>query len=164
MEPETPRAFGGCLVDAHEQAVDAHEPIFVPTVVHADDRGWSLMNQLQGVMGPAGQVNFSVQYPGVIKAWHCHHQQTDFWLCLLGHIKAGVHRDEDGRSWHLVIGEKHPGVLVIPPNLWHGAATVGPQCAGLLYYVSHAYAPEAPDEQRRAFDSVDGFSWGVEPR
>ena len=24
------------------------------------------------------------------------------------------------------IGEKNPGVMIIPPPLWHGAATVGP--------------------------------------
>ena len=33
--------------------------------------------------------------------------------------------------------------------------------AGLLYYVSHAYNPKQPDEQRRPHDSVPGFPWGV---
>jgi dTDP-4-dehydrorhamnose 3,5-epimerase len=117
---------------------------------------------LQGVLGPEGQINFSTMFPGVIKAWHRHRLQTDFWLCLHGHLKVGVYREDDDRAWQLVVGEKRPGVLIIPPPLWHGATTVGPESAGLLYYVTHAYNPDSPDEQRRACDSVPGFTWHVE--
>ncbi len=161
MQPVTPRTVSDSLPSAHAAALENHEPVFVPASVYTDDRGWSLMNQLQGVMGPAGQVNFSVQYPGVIKAWHRHQLQTDFWIGLTGHLKTGVHRETDGKSWLLVIGEKRPGVLIIPPTLWHGAATVGDSPAGLLYYVTHAYNAKQPDEQRRAHDSIAGFPWGV---
>lgn len=157
----SPRVFREGVAAAYEAALEDREPVFVPATLFADDRGWSLMNQLQGVLGPGGQVNFSMQYPGVIKAWHRHTLQTDFWICLTGHIKAGVHRESDARSWMVVIGEKRPGVLVIPPTLWHGAATVGDTPAGLLYYVTHAYNPASPDEERRAYDSVPGFPWGV---
>ncbi len=146
---------------ALEAAIAGKEPIFVPQPVFTDDRGWSLMNQLLGVMKPEGQVNFSVQYPGVVKAWHRHSLQTDFWICLTGHIKVGVYREEDQKAWLAVIGEKKPGVMIIPPPLWHGAATVGDQQAGLLYYVTHAYNAKQPDEQRRGHDSVAGFPWGV---
>lgn len=146
---------------AFGRAASESEPIFLPVPIFTDDRGWSIMNQLQGVLSAAGQINFSVTYPGVIKAWHRHHLQTDFWLCLSGHLKVGVHRD-DGRTWRIVIGEKRPGVLIIPPLLWHGAATVGHEPAGLLYYVTQAYDAEAPDEDRRAFDSVPGFTWSIE--
>jgi len=55
-------------------------------------------------------------------------------------------------------------VLIIPPTLWHGAVPVGPDPAGLLYYVTRSYDSENPDEERRPFDSVDGFSWEVENR
>lgn len=161
MQPVTPRTVTDSLPAAHAAALESHEPVFVPASVYTDDRGWSLMNQLQGVMGPVGQVNFSVQYPGVIKAWHRHQLQTDFWIGLTGHLKTGVHRETDGKSWLLVIGEKRPGVLIIPPTLWHGAATVGDAPAGLLYYVTHSYNAVKPDEERRAHDSVAGFPWHV---
>lgn len=161
MKPLSPRVHTGELAAAQRAAIDAHEPVFVPASLYTDDRGWSLMNQMQGVLGPQGQINFSVQYPGVVKAWHRHRRQTDFWMCLTGHVKAGVFREDDRQSWLLVIGEKRPGVLVIPPMLWHGAATVGDAHAGLLYYVTHAYDPAAPDEERLAHDGVAGFPWGV---
>jgi dTDP-4-dehydrorhamnose 3,5-epimerase len=159
--PRSPRIVNEPIPTAFEMAISAREPVFVPQSLYADDRGWSLMNQMQGVMRAEGQINFSVQYPGVVKAWHRHSLQTDFWICLTGHIKVGVHREEDGATWMAIIGEKRPGVMIIPPPLWHGAATVGHTPAGLLYYVTHAYNPAAPDEQRRAFDSIEGFPWQV---
>lgn len=153
------REFTGTWAAAHEIALAQHEPVFVPVTPYTDDRGWSLMNLLSGVMSPQGQINFSTQYPGVVKAWHRHDHQTDFWLCLTGHLKIGVYREADNTAWLLVTGEKRPGVAVIPPPLWHGAACVGPQPAGLLYYVTKAYNPAKPDEHRRAWDSVAGFPW-----
>ncbi|MEE9211629.1 MAG: hypothetical protein V3U29_03150 [Phycisphaeraceae bacterium] len=156
-----PRTFDGPVTDAFEAAKSAKEPVFVPVAIYTDDRGWSIMNQLQGVLGPQGQINFSMMYPNVIKAWHRHRKQTDFWICLTGNLKVGVHCDDSGRTWLATMGEKHPGVMIVPPPLWHGAATIGHEPACLLYYVTHAYDPQSPDEDRRAFDSVEGFPWGV---
>ncbi len=164
MQVKAPQRFDGPIAEARARAADAGRPLFVPATHYADDRGWSLMNQLQGAMSPEGQINFSVQYPGVVKAWHRHRLQTDFWICLTGHIKVGVHDQGTGAAWSIVIGEKRPGVVVIPPPLWHGAATVGDTPAGLLYYVTHAYDPASPDEERAAPDAFAGFPWGVEHR
>lgn len=161
MEIRKPATCADGASAAHEMAMATNEPVLVPAAMYTDDRGWSIMNQLQGVMTADGQINFSCQYPGVIKGWHRHAKQTDFWLCAQGHIKAGVWREGESWAWMAVLGEKNPGVLVIPPGLWHGAATVGPTPAGLLYYVTHAYDPANPDEDRRAYDSVEGFPWAV---
>lgn len=150
------------LIDSFGIASESGQPLFVPTRHFTDDRGWSLMNQMQGVMSDQGQINFSVQYPGVIKAWHRHRLQTDFWTGLIGHLKVGVYDQEKGIAWSIVIGEKCPGTVLIPPTLWHGAATVGPTPAGLLYYVTHSYNPAAPDEERVAHDVFPGFPWHVE--
>jgi len=157
----SPRVLEGSWAEAHELAIAQVEPVFVPVTPFTDDRGWSLMNLLAGVLRAEGQINFSQQYPGVVKAWHRHDKQTDFWCCLTGHLKAGVFRERDEKAWMIVMGEKRPGVLVIPPPLWHGASCVGPVPAGLLYYVTHRYDPAAPDEFRRPFDSVEGFPWAT---
>lgn len=164
MHTQPPPRFDGPISDAFARATSDRIPLFVPSAHYADDRGWSLMNQLQGVMSSQGQVNFSVQYPGVVKAWHRHAKQTDFWICLTGHLKVGIYDQDADRAWAIVIGEKRPGVVVIPPPLWHGAATVGNTQAGLLYYVTHAYDPAAPDEDRTTPDAFPGFPWGVEHR
>jgi len=162
MDISTPATSRHTLADTFQIATESRTPQFVPTSHFTDDRGWSLMNQMQGVMSDQGQVNFSMQYPGVIKAWHRHRLQTDFWMCLVGHIKVGIYDLENDRAWSIVIGEKRPGTVVIPPPLWHGAATVGHTPAGLLYYVTHSYNPEQPDEERAAHDAFAGFPWQVE--
>lgn len=159
MQLLTPTTFDGPLQDAFALAREKNEPIFSPVSFFTDDRGWSLMNQFQNVLTQSGQINYSVMYPNVIKAWHRHAKQTDLWLCLHGHLKVGVYNEQSNTAWVCVIGEKRPGVMVIPPPLWHGAATVGPEPAGLLYYVTHQYDPDAPDEDRRDYDSVPGFPW-----
>ena len=162
MQISPPPLFTGPLPDAFAHARESRTPQFVPASHFTDDRGWSLMNQMQGVMSDQGQVNFSVQYPGVVKAWHRHRLQTDFWVGLIGHLKVGVYDQENDLAWSIVIGEKRPGTVIIPPPLWHGAATVGNTPAGLLYYVTHSYNPEAPDEERAAHDAFPGFPWQVE--
>lgn len=162
--PNTPQNVKIAQTDAVSAlaiATEEVEPVFVPAPIFADDRGWSIMNQLQGVMDAQGQINYSVTYPGIVKAWHRHQKQTDFWICTMGNLKVGIHGD-DGRTWKAIIGEKRPGVLVIPPPLWHGCCTIGPASAGLLYYVTRAYDARNPDEDRRPYDSVPEFSWTVE--
>lgn len=146
------------IAEAFWYASQNSEPAFVPVTMFVDDRGWSMMNMLKAVMSEEGQINFSYMHPDVIKAWHRHQLQTDFWITTVGHLKVGVYRD-DGTLWSEVIGERKPGMLVIPPNLWHGAATVGTEGVGLLYYVTHAYNASQPDEERRPYDSVEGMSW-----
>ena len=154
-----PRIIDGGIGQAYDRACRDNQPVFVPIKVYTDARGWSIMNQLTGVLAPEGQVNYSAIYPAVIKAWHRHERQTDFWLCVQGHLKTGVHRETDGCTWTMVIGERRPGILIIPPTLWHGLATVGPMTAGMIYYVTRAYDPADPDEERRPFNIIPGFSW-----
>ena len=151
----------GSWSEVRDLAAERNEPVFKPVVPFVDDRGWSYMNLLAGVLGESGQVNVSVQHPGVVKAWHRHERQTDYWCCIGGHLKAGVYREHDHRAWMIAIGEQCPGVLVIPPPLWHGAAAIGATPATLFYYVTQKYDPARPDELRRSWDSVEGFPWGT---
>ncbi len=164
IKPIPPKTFDGPPAEAHRLALAERAPVFVPAAVFADDRGWSIMNQMQGVLTPEGQINYSVTYPGVIKAWHRHSKQTDFWMCTLGMLKAGVWCPDTQRLWVCVLGEKRPGILIVPPPLWHGAATVGATPAGLLYYVTHGYNAKQPDEERAPWDSFGGFTWATEHR
>lgn len=164
VKPIAPKTFDGPAHEAHRLALAERSPVFVPASIFADDRGWSIMNQMQGVLTDQGQINYSVTYPGVIKAWHRHSKQTDFWMCTQGMLKAGVWCPDTQRLWVCILGEKRPGILIVPPPLWHGAATVGPTNAGLLYYVTHAYDPKKPDEERAAWDAFGGFTWATEHR
>ena len=164
FEPKNPRVVKSSVAEAYRIALASNEPIFHPVDAFIDDRGWSLMNQLQSVLSADGQINFSLQYPGVIKAWHRHALQTDFWLVVGGSLKVGVTTPNYDVRWQITLGVIRPGVLIIPPSLWHGAATVGPTSACLLYYVTKAFNPDDPDEERIDHDSVPNFKWGTEHR
>jgi len=152
--------------EAHRSALDTGQPQVVGLRYFADDRGWSLMNLFTGILN-GGQCNYSLLYPGVYKAWHRHQKQTDIWVVLHGMAKIGAfddrRRDEPGYKGHtFVIGEKNPQAVIIPPPLWHGLTCVGGQSCGLLYYVTHAYNPTAPDEERALHTNFPGFSWDIE--
>ena len=50
--------------------------------VHADERGF-LMEILRSddeVFERFGQVYLTTAYPGVVKAWHMHKKQTDYYI------------------------------------------------------------------------------------
>jgi len=161
VELRTPRTFSGDWREAHDTAVNGKEPVFVPVTIFSDDRGWSMMNLLAGALSHEGQINYSLQYPGAVKAWHFHERQTDFWTCVQGNLKAGVHRPSDGATWLQVMGERRPGVLIIPPTLWHGATAVGAAPAGLLYYMDRLFDRGNPDEGREPWDALPDFPWGI---
>ena len=61
-----------------------------PLRIMPDERGW-LMEVLRrdddGLFTQFGQVYVSATYPGVVKAWHFHRQQTDNFACVAGMIK-----------------------------------------------------------------------------
>ncbi len=147
------------LERAFETALSENAPILIPSAHYVDDRGWSLMNQLQGVMTDTGQINYSTMHPSVVKAWHRHQRQTDFWIPLHGQMKLGVYRESDGTAWEAIAGQDSPCTMIIPPQLWHGVANIGSTAAGLLYYVTHQYDVAQPDEQRCQPDSFAGFPW-----
>ena len=121
-----------------------------------DDRGWAyydIFNTLK-----EGQINYSVLYPGVIKAWHRHKLQTDYFCVISGNARVALHDSEKNKTETYFIGEKNPIVLKIVPGLWHGYTTLGLEPCGLLYFVDKRYDSSHPDEERASWDSF-GYDW-----
>ncbi|MCS7066247.1 MAG: dTDP-4-dehydrorhamnose 3,5-epimerase family protein, partial [Fimbriimonadales bacterium] len=53
---------------------------------HVDERGF-LMEMLRSddpLFQKFGQAYVSLNYPGVIRAWHWHEKQTDYWVVVKG--------------------------------------------------------------------------------
>lgn len=153
---------GESLADFKSRCESRSTPGVMPLTAFVDDRGWSFMGLMAGIL-KGGQMNYSVQQPGTIKAWHLHERQTDVWCLLHGCIKTAIMSREGDRQWIVGLGERNPAVLIIPPGLWHGAMTIGQAPAGLLYYVTHEYDPQAPDEHRQPHD-WQWNPWCVIPR
>ena len=154
---------------------------------HCDDRGRSLLSIYDHLPELPGQFNASILYAGVIKAWHRHRLQTDHWTVPAGNLKVGLFNAEaaplvaelvlagptpgserrqsctvaPNSGYTLYLGEHRPGVLSIPPGLWHGGVATGGRDAVLLYYVTRKYDPANPDEERRDWNAFP-FAWEVE--
>lgn len=104
------------------------------------------------------QVNYSILHPGVIKAWHRHKYQDDYFCVLHGMAQVGVYSDEDGAE-KFFVGEHNPGIVHIKAGEYHGLTAVGNEPVGLLYLVTNLYDPRRPDEERVPYDDFVGHDW-----
>lgn len=110
-----------------------------------------------------GQWSHSLMFNGVIKAWHFHHIQTDWWYVVSGVLRVGLcdMRPDSPtfrKTMDFLMGDVQPArVIKIPPGVAHGCKTVqGP--VNLLYMTSHVYNPE--DEIRIAYNDPEiNFDW-----
>jgi dTDP-4-dehydrorhamnose 3,5-epimerase len=125
----------------------------------SDARGWSL-NDIYAIcdLPSNGQINYSILYPGIVKAWHRHQYQDDYFCVLKGMAQVGVVGD-DGTIQKFFIGEHNPAVVHIKAGEWHGLTALGNEPVGLLYLVTRAYNPIAPDEERAPYDKWVGREW-----
>jgi dTDP-4-dehydrorhamnose 3,5-epimerase len=119
---------------------------------------------------PFAQISHTVTYPGVIKAFHWHRRQTDFWYCVGGNIRVGLvdlRQDSptQGEQMSICLGEWSRKVLKIPPGVAHGYQVLGNVPAQLIYYVDQPYDPQNPDEERIPWDNpAIGFDWEIRNR
>ncbi|OQA03885.1 MAG: dTDP-4-dehydrorhamnose 3,5-epimerase [Planctomycetes bacterium ADurb.Bin401] len=110
-----------------------------------------------------GQWSHSLMYNGVIKAWHWHKLQTDWWYVATGVMRVGLCDMREGsktykKTMDFLMGDNQPAqAIMIPPGIAHGCKTVqGP--VNLLYITSRIYDPK--DELRIAYnDPLIDFNW-----
>ena len=143
-----------------------------------DARGWSI-NDIFGevrelvmnsgleaacpndaIMNPDNfQFNYSILYPGIIKAWHRHKNQDDFFCVLKGNAQFGIFSETPNGEGRLpapekhIIGELNPAVVHIKAGEWHGLTAIGDEPVGLLYLVTNLYDPNNPDEERAGWEN-----------
>lgn len=96
-----------------------------------------------------GQINFTHNYKGTIRAFHRHEKQTDWWFCIYGEARVIL----DGKDVYMSKGD----LIEIPPHTWHGLEAL--EDFGLLYYTTEKFDKENPDEQRAPFDT---YNWHKE--
>jgi dTDP-4-dehydrorhamnose 3,5-epimerase len=104
------------------------------------------------------QVFQSVLVPGGLSAWHAHGESTDRLFAASGLMLVVLHDarpDSPTRGLTNVfrLGIVRPGLVVIPPRVWHGVKNVAAESASLLNLVDRAYRYEGPDHYRLAPDS-----------
>jgi dTDP-4-dehydrorhamnose 3,5-epimerase len=110
-----------------------------------------------------GQWSHSKMYRDVIKAWHIHQQQIDWWYVPMGALKAVLHdlrKDSPSfrQTQEVFLGEQYgEKVLKIPPGVAHGCKVLSGE-AHLFYITSNPYNPQ--DEGRLPHDDpAIGYDW-----
>ena len=123
--------------------------------VHADQRGrlMELVRADEDIFAGFGQVYLTTTLPGVIKAWHLHHQQTDMVACVLGMIRLVIYDERDasatrGQFNQFFMGVHNPLLVRIPHGLYHGWQCVSVEEALIVNTVTIPYNAQQPDEFR----------------
>lgn len=161
------------------------EGVMVKTLrKHADQRGYFIETLKRGDRDDQGrpfvpehgfaQMSRSLAYarggnpPELIKAFHWHRRQWDYWDFVCGNVRVVLvdlreGSPTEGRIQTLVLGEHAPRMVAIPPYVAHGYQALDLRDVVLYYYVTEPYDPTAPDEGRIAYDDPRiGFDWRIE--
>ena len=143
-----------------------------PVAMWPDDRGWFLEVQRMGrglvADFPAAttQVSLAVNYPGAIKAFHYHLNQTDCWTPARGLMQAAlVDLRAGSRTFGvrdtLYVGPMRPWQVLIPPGVAHGYKVIGREESVLVYLTDRFYDPR--DEGRLPYnDPSINYDWEMQ--
>jgi dTDP-4-dehydrorhamnose 3,5-epimerase len=144
----------------------------VPLALWPDDRGYFLeIARLK--QGPVAdfpvestQVSAALNYPGIIKAFHFHRFQTDYWVPAAGLFQIALVDLRRGSKTHAAkntfyLGVLRPWQLLIPPGVAHGYKIIGEQPSVLVYITNRTYDPK--DEGRIAYnDTAIAYDWELQ--
>jgi dTDP-4-dehydrorhamnose 3,5-epimerase len=140
---------------------------------HCDDRGFicEVFRDDEGYMpAPCRQTTFTLTFPGVVKAFHWHKKQWDYWYVLSGMARIVLYDMRDGSPTKgstqvIYAGTHNPVAVAIPPYVAHGYQVLGNEPVMLFYHTSEVYDRDNPDEERMGWDDPTiGFDWNVKNR
>ena len=105
--------------------------------------------------------------PGRIKGWGMHELQTDRYVFVSGEIRVILFdgRPDSDTTESIVqihLTDRTPGLIKIPPGVWHASQNWGSSEAHVLNLPTRAYDPEHPDKRR--IDPHSGaipFDWSL---
>jgi len=120
-----------------------------------DERGY-LMEMLRSdweEFTKFGQVYITAVYPGVVKGWHYHKIQTDYFVCVQGMAKVVLYDGREGSPTHgevneFFMGTLNPILLRIPPGVMHGFKGISQEMTLIVNVPTELYNYQQPDEYR----------------
>jgi dTDP-4-dehydrorhamnose 3,5-epimerase len=132
-----------------------------------DDRGYlfEILRCDDEIFEEFGQAYITACYPGVVKAWHAHSRQDDFFCCVDGMAKVVLYdaRDDSptrGEIQEFFMGDRNPALLKIPSGVYHGFTALGTGRCLILNIPTRSYDRESPDELRLPWDTPEiPYDW-----
>ncbi|HEY7210109.1 MAG TPA: dTDP-4-dehydrorhamnose 3,5-epimerase family protein [Bryobacteraceae bacterium] len=143
-----------------------------PFPLWPDDRGYFLEiarlgeGLVEEFPAKSSQVSAAVNYPGIIKAFHFHRHQTDYWVPTAGLLQVALvdlRRESKtfGAKNTLYVGALRPWQIRIPPGVAHGYKVIGEQPSVLVYITNRLYNPQ--DEGRIPYnDASIAYDWELQ--
>lgn len=143
-----------------------------PFPLWPDDRGYFLeiARLQQGLVAEfplaSTQVSAAFNYPGIIKAFHYHKLQTDYWVPAAGLLQVALvdlrlNSKSYGVKNTLYVGALRPWQILIPPGVAHGYKVIGEQPSTLIYITNRTYDPS--DEGRIPYnDTSIAYDWELQ--
>ncbi|MCX6792082.1 MAG: dTDP-4-dehydrorhamnose 3,5-epimerase family protein [Candidatus Gottesmanbacteria bacterium] len=135
-------------------------------VRHPDERGYfeELIRCTDDFFAEGfGQLSHTFMVAGVVKAWHVHKTQTDWWFCAAGKIKMAVYDlRKDSPTYkelnEFILGDTQDNVIVkIPSGVAHGMKVLEGPCH-FVYVTNRTYDPT--EEGRVPYNDSDiGYDW-----
>jgi dTDP-4-dehydrorhamnose 3,5-epimerase len=113
-----------------------------------------------------GQVYMTTAYPGVVKGWHYHKRQTDYFAVVKGMIKLVLYDNRDdsptrGEINEFFLGEHNPLLVKIPHLVLHGFKCMSEEEAICINVPTELYDYNQPDEFRVDPHKNDiPYNWG----
>ncbi len=132
-----------------------------------DDRGflYEMLRCDDEIFERFGQVYLTAVYPGIVKAWHYHKQQVDYFVCVSGMAKVVLYDDREGSPTRgevnqFFLGDRNPMLLMIPKLVWHGMMGIGTTTTLIVNTPTWPYNAASPDEYRRPWDTPEiPYDW-----
>ncbi len=123
--------------------------------VNVDERGRlaEILRSDDDIFKNFGQAYFTTAYPGVVKAWHFHKLQEDYFFCIKGMVKLVLYdARKESPTFKMLneffIGEHNPALIVIPSHVYHGFKVISVEEAIMINVPTKAYNRDNPDEFR----------------
>lgn len=142
----------------------------IPLKRHVDDRGYlmEIMRSDDKFFKKFGQIYMTTCNRGVIKAWHMHKVQTDYFLVPFGTAKIGLHDTREnsktkGKYQVVILGEAgEEALLIIPPLVMHGMMGLSDLCS-IINIPTELFNYKQPDEYREPVEKFEDI-WTIQNR
>lgn len=100
-----------------------------------------------------GQIYVTAAYPGVVKAWHYHREQTDHLICISGMMKIVLYDAREGSPTFGEVNEffcgiHNPLLVKVPKGIYHGFKCISETEALVINIPDQVYNYNSPDEFR----------------
>ncbi len=120
-----------------------------------DKRGrlMEILRSDESIFKKFGQVYMTTAYPGVVKAWHYHKKQDDYFTCISGKMRLALYDARKNSPTYKEVNDftislDNPMLVRIPRFVYHGFKCVGDKEAIVINTPTRPYNPNTPDEYR----------------